>query len=87
MPTAISVVAKNKSRSVTSVMGKKPLKLSEQIRHAIDTSGHSRYAICKATGILESTMSRFMNKQCGLSQESFDAIAEFLRLEITRRGK
>jgi transcriptional regulator with XRE-family HTH domain len=65
----------------------KPLKLSEQIRQAIDKSGYSRYAICKATGILESTMSRFMHDKCGLSQESFDAIAEFLRLEISRRGK
>ncbi|HEX6984108.1 MAG TPA: hypothetical protein VF170_01970 [Planctomycetaceae bacterium] len=37
-----------------------PAPLSEQLRKAIDASGHTRYAIVKETGISQSTLSRFM---------------------------
>ena len=68
-------------------MGTKRVKLSEQIRRAVDESGMSRYAICKAIGMHESVMSRFMNGKGGLQQDSLDALADLLELDIVARGK
>ena len=62
-------------------MRKKPIKLSDQIRRAVDASGLSRYRISKELGIAESTMSRFMAGQ-GLSMEHLDALAELLGVDI-----
>lgn len=65
-------------------------KLSDQIRRAVDASGLSRYRICKTLGLGEATMSRFMNRQGGLSMQTLDALAELLRLNIaadTRKGR
>lgn len=64
-------------------MKKQPLRLSDEIRLAIDSSGMSRYRICKLLGIAESTMSRFMNGQGGLSMEVLDGLAAILDLHIT----
>jgi transcriptional regulator with XRE-family HTH domain len=63
-------------------MGKQRVKLSDQIRQAVDASGLSRYRISKALGIAESTMSRFMSGQGGLSMENLDALAELLGLDL-----
>ena len=62
-------------------------KLTQQIRSAVDASGLSRYAICKATGIDKGHMSRFMAGKCWLSAETLDALAELLKLEIVAAGK
>jgi len=64
-------------------MSKKRVKLSDQIRQAVDASGLSRYRISKTLGISESTMSRFMSGQGGLSMEYLDALADLLDLNIT----
>ncbi len=64
-------------------MGKKRIKLSDQIRQAVDDSGLSRYRISKELGIAESTMSRFMSGQGGLSMEYLDALADLLGLNVT----
>ncbi len=61
--------------------------VSQQLREAIDGSGQSRYAICKATGIPQSNMSRFMSGQSGLSMESLDTLCEFLGLELKPTGR
>jgi transcriptional regulator with XRE-family HTH domain len=58
------------------------VKLSEQIRRAVDASGVSRYRICKVLGIAESTMSRFMTGQGGLSMVNLDALADLLDFDI-----
>jgi transcriptional regulator with XRE-family HTH domain len=63
-------------------MGKRSVKLSEQIRRAVDVSGLTRYRICKELGIAESTLSRFMSGQGGLSMEYLDRLAELLDLRI-----
>jgi plasmid maintenance system antidote protein VapI len=48
----------------------------------------SRYAIAKALGIAESTMSRFMTHKGGLSMEFIDRPATLLDLHITtKKGK
>jgi plasmid maintenance system antidote protein VapI len=57
-------------------------KLSDEIREAVKASGMSRYAIAKALGIAESTMSRFVHGQNGLSMEYVDRLAELLGLHI-----
>jgi transcriptional regulator with XRE-family HTH domain len=63
-------------------MGKRRVKLSDQIRRAVDASGLSRYRICKQLGIAESTLSRFMSGQGGLSMEYLDRLSELLDLRI-----
>ncbi len=64
-------------------MAKRRKSLSDQVRAAIDASDLSRYAICKHIGLAESTMSKFMSKQGGLSMRTLDALADLLDLNIT----
>jgi len=52
--------------------------VSDQLKAAIDASGLSRYAICKAIGMDQSVMSRFMAGTGGLSTEMTDKLCEFL---------
>lgn len=59
----------------------KRLKLTDQIRRAVKNCGESRYQICQQTGIDKATLSRFMSG-CGLSMESLDTLADYLRLSI-----
>ena len=68
-------------------------KLTEQLRRAIDRAPMTRYAICKAIGFSESSMSRFMAGKGGLSLDVLDRIADLLDLRIVdgsdtkRKGK
>jgi transcriptional regulator with XRE-family HTH domain len=70
-------------------MSEQRVKLSDQVRRAVDASGLSRYRISKELGIAESTMSRFMSGQGGLSMEVLDRLADLLglRIKTTRRRK
>ncbi len=63
-------------------MGKRHVKLSEQIRRAVDDCGMTRYAISKATGIDNATLSRFASGERGLPMKTLDVLAEFLNLNI-----
>jgi hypothetical protein len=56
--------------------------LTQQLRQAINASAMSRYAICKAIGLPESTMSRFMSAHCGLSFKTLDKLGELLGLRL-----
>ena len=60
-------------------------KLSDEIREAVNASGMSRYAIAKALGIAESTMSRFMSGKGGLSMEFIDRLADLLGIHVVVR--
>ena len=66
-------------------------RFSDEIRKAIDASGMSRYRVCKATGIAQSTMSAFMAGKRGLSLDTLDTVAELLDIHITtgkaRKGR
>jgi transcriptional regulator with XRE-family HTH domain len=64
-------------------MVKKRVKLSDQVRQAVDASGLSRYAICKELGLAQATMSRFMSGKGGLSMGYLDALADMLGLNVT----
>jgi len=61
---------------------KRPGKVTDQLRKAIDDSGLTRYRISKETGISEATLSKFYLGQRGLSMEALDAIGECLQLTI-----
>jgi len=67
-------------------MRKKPAKLGDQIRRAIDASGVSRYAICKACDIDQASFSRFMAGKVGLTLANLEAVAEILDLHIVAGG-
>jgi len=67
-------------------MSKKPAKLGDQIRQAIDAAGVSRYAICKACQIDQASFSRFMAGKVGLTLANLEAVAELLDLRIVVGG-
>ena len=66
--------------------------ITEQVRLAIDARGESRYAICKATGIDQGQLSKFMTGKLGLSLDALDVLCAYLGLELkpavgrTRKG-
>jgi transcriptional regulator with XRE-family HTH domain len=60
----------------------KPRRFSDQIRHAVDASGMSRYAICAKIGLNQGAMSRFMSGKGGLSMGVLDRLAEVLGLRV-----
>ena len=60
---------------------------SDQIRDAVNASGMSRYAICKAIGFSQGAMSRFMSGQAGVSIEILDRLAEVIGMEIRTKSK
>ena len=73
-----------------TIMAKQRAKLSDQIRHAIEACGQTRYAISKATKISEATLSRFMSSERGLPMTTLDTLADYLNLNIQaskRKGK
>lgn len=63
------------------------VRLSDQIRKAIDRSDMSKYAICKAAEIDQSVMSRFMARKAGMTLESLDRLAAVLDLRIVSGRK
>jgi transcriptional regulator with XRE-family HTH domain len=63
-------------------MTSKRTRLSDEIRQAIDNYGQTRYVIAKATGIDQSTLSRFMAGKRGLPMKTLDTLADYLDLHI-----
>ena len=62
--------------------------LSEQLRDAIEKAGVSRYEISKATGVSESTLSKFVLRQRpGLSFDAMDRIGLELGLVIVKKSQ
>ena len=60
-------------------------RFSDQIRDAVNASGLSRYAICKAIGLNQGAMSRFMAGKSGLSMDALDRLAGHIGLEVVIR--
>jgi transcriptional regulator with XRE-family HTH domain len=60
--------------------------LSEQLRDAIQKAGVSRYEIAKATGVSQSTLSKFvLGTRPGISFAALDKLGEYLGLEIVKK--
>lgn len=70
-------------------MAQKPKTLSEQILHAMETCGQTRYRIAQETGIAESALSRFVHGERGLGLRSLETLLDYLELEVRpkRKGK
>lgn len=62
-------------------------KVSYQLRRIIDDCGLSRYEISKRTGIAESTLSKFMYGERGLSMKALDRLGQCLELTVNVRRK
>jgi hypothetical protein len=65
------------------VVGKR-LTFSDELRRAVDDCGLSRYRLCKELGIAESTLSRFMLRERGLTMKCLDRLAALLDLHVAR---
>jgi hypothetical protein len=64
-------------------MRPKRISFSGEVRQAIVDCAQTRYAISKATGIAESTLSRFLAGERGLPMKTLDKLADYLDLHIT----
>ena len=62
-------------------------RLTDQLRQAIDNNpaGMTRYAVCKAIGLGQSTLSRFMAGKAGLALDTVDKLGELLELELVTK--
>lgn len=60
---------------------------SDQIRDAVDNCGQTRYAIWKATGIGQATLSRFLAGERGLPMKTLDVLAEYLGFRLVVDAK
>lgn len=61
---------------------RQPAKLTDQLRHAIQTCGKTRYVIAKETGLTQAVLSRFMHGTGGLSMDGLDKLGECLGLNL-----
>ena len=61
--------------------------MSEVIRQAVNKSEHSRYAICMATGIEQSSLSRFMDGRTSLRLDRADKLAAYLGLVLVKKDR
>ena len=66
---------------------KRSMKLTEQIRKAIDESEQSRYRIAQDTGIDESALAKFYHGTRGLSQNNLERLFEYLGLQVLTEKK
>jgi len=57
--------------------------MTDVLKAAIAESGVSRYRIAKDTGILQTSLSRFMAGQTSLRLDKADVLAEYLGLRLT----
>lgn len=78
----MDLLPNRQSLRILDLMASKRIKLSNQVRQAVDDCGLSRYAIGKATGIGQDTLSRFMSGERGLPMKTLDRLADFLDLNI-----
>jgi transcriptional regulator with XRE-family HTH domain len=63
-------------------VAKKRPSFSDELRRAVDGCGLSRYRICRELGIAESTLSRFMSGERGLTMKCLDLLAALLDLHV-----
>jgi len=61
--------------------------LAEQLRRAIEDSGHTLYRICKATGTQYGVLWRFKVGRSDLRLETASRVADFLGLRLVKADK
>ena len=59
-----------------------PMKLSDQVRRAVESCPRSRNSVCREAGIDPGAFSNFMAGRRGMSLASLDRLAEVLDLRI-----
>jgi hypothetical protein len=67
-------------------MSKKKPNMTEVLKAAIEESGLTRYRISVDTGIDQAALMRFMRGETSLRLDKADVLAEYLGLELTKRG-
>jgi transcriptional regulator with XRE-family HTH domain len=60
---------------------------SDVLRQAIAQSGLSLYRISKDSGVVRSSLIRFLRKETSLRLVALDALAEYLGLELVKRER
>jgi ribosome-binding protein aMBF1 (putative translation factor) len=68
-------------------MSKNKRTMTDVLKAAIEESGVSRYRIAMDTGILQTSLSRFMAGETSLRLDKADVLAEYLGLELVRKRK
>jgi len=59
--------------------------MTDVLKAAIEESGASRYEISKATGILQTSLSRFVRGETSLRLDKADVLADYLGLQLRER--
>lgn len=62
-------------------------KVTAILRTALEQCGQTRYAVSKATGIPESTLSRFVVGGKPLRGENIDKLTDYLGLTLTAKSR
>ena len=57
-------------------------RMSQSVKRAIEECGLSRYAISKATGVFEGTLSRFMADKADMTLDTLDKLAGVIGVEL-----
>ena len=60
---------------------------SEVLRHAIAESGLTLYRIAEDTGVVKTSLMRFMREETSLRLDKVDLLADYLGLELVQRKK
>lgn len=63
-------------------MSKRKPTMTDVLKTAINQSGVSRYRIAQDTGILETSLSRFMAGQTSLRLDKADVLAKYMGLRL-----
>lgn len=60
--------------------------VTDTLRDALERCGQTRYAVSKATGIPQSTLSRFVAEGRALRGDNIDVLAEYLDLQLVAKA-
>lgn len=60
--------------------------ITSSLQSAIESSNESRYAISRSAGVQESSLSLFVRGRRSLRLDKVDLLAEYLGLELVKRG-
>lgn len=73
--------------AIKTAMSRRKPTMTEVLKTAIERSGKTRYQISQDTGILQTSLSRFMRGETSLRLDKADVLAEYLGLELKPRRR